>query len=405
MRANRNRRRALALRLGVVPAAAAAALFMAGTALAAPGAQAGRGAQVSQPSWHLQNPPAPSGSIVSYINGVSCSDASHCLAVGSVETNTSLNGSFAESWNGSAWTLLTPPDASDTTLYAVTCLSATDCLVVGDEYTASFPLIQAPLAEVWNGSTWTALSPIAPKKASHAALTGVACPSATHCMAVGWSYHYQTARSLLAETLTGSTWKLRTTPEPSGATKSQFNAVSCASATSCAAVGYEFAPADDMLAEGWNGEKWTLQSTPAPSGATESDFTGVSCPAAACTAVGYYYTDGDSFPLAEAWNGTAWTQQSTPSPADSSFGGVTCPSADMCVVVGATGGSEANTGTSLAEFWNGSAWAVDSPGQPSGAVLSFLSSVSCPSAADCTAGGAQAPTTNGNLVPFAAQYN
>ena len=369
----------------------------------APRAQAGRGPQVSAPGWHLQSPPTPPGSIVSNLTGVSCSAASACLAVGSEETSTSLHTAFAERWNGSTWTLLNIPNAPKTSLNAVACLSATHCVAVGDAVPAN-PSDTLALAEVWNGSTWTAQTTPNPVGTTHASLTGVAC-RLTRCMAVGWFSRSTHREFLLAERWNGSNWALRVTPEPSGATRSRFNAVSC-SATSCVALGAVSAPTSDMLAEGWNGTSWALLSSPDPSGGSQGSLQAVSCSATtACTATGYYSTGGAVVSLAERWDGTSWTQQSTPNPAgavNTGLGGVSCPAANLCVAVG---GATTQTATSdLAEIWNGSAWALDNPGQPSGAAVSSLSSVSCPSVADCTAVGSWADSSAGNLVPLAAQY-
>jgi hypothetical protein len=65
---------------------------------------------------------------------------------------------------------------------------------------------------------------------------------AARCMAVGWFSRNRNHENLLAERWNGSTWRIRATPGPSGATKSRFNGVSCASATSCVSVGAVFAP-------------------------------------------------------------------------------------------------------------------------------------------------------------------
>ena len=356
-------------------------------------------------SWHLQSPPNPSGSIVSELTGVSCSALSACLAVGSEETATSLNMAFAESWDGSSWTLLNVPNAPKTSLNAVDCLSATNCVVVGD----AVPSNQndtVTLAEVWNGSTWTTQSTLTPARAARASLTGVACRSATQCMAVGWFSRSQPGnRLLLAEHWTGQHWRIRATPGPSGAASSQFNGVSCASGLACIAVGKVLAPAGAMLAESWNGTRWVLLSTPDPAGGSQSNLQGVSCTAdTACTATGDYFNGSAVLSLAEVWNGASWAQQSTPNPAgavSTGLGAVSCPTARQCTAVGgATGQTRTRP---VAEQWNGSAWRLQYPGQPSGDTESNLMGVSCPGHADCTAVGGSGGR-QGNLVPLAAQY-
>jgi hypothetical protein len=58
------------------------------------------------------------------------------------------------------------------------------------------------------------------------------------------------------------------------------------------------------VAEHWNGSSWSVQSTPNPFGATGSNFAGVSCPTAlACLGVGWYKdASANEFPLAEQYS-------------------------------------------------------------------------------------------------------
>ena len=73
---------------------------------------------------------------------------------------------------------------------------------------------QAPLAELWDGTSWTLLHPLG-RHAPQVSLTSVACPSATACMAVG-SYGHETPSggrfSPLSETWNGRTWTMRAVP-------------------------------------------------------------------------------------------------------------------------------------------------------------------------------------------------
>ena len=120
-----------------------------------------------------------------------------------------------------------------------------------------------PLAEGWNGTTWTLQSPEFPISAAGSVLAGVSCSSATACMATGWA-----------------------TP-PYGNKP------------------YEEVP----MAESWDGAYWTLGSPLNPIDGTQSFLYGVSCPAAAvCTAVGSWGSwtpanmDAQAFPLAQRYS-------------------------------------------------------------------------------------------------------
>ena len=109
-----------------------------------------------------------------------------------------------------------------------------------------------------------------------------------------------------------------------------LSSVSCASPTTCEAVG-------SGLAEGWDGSSWTIQNTPnTPIG---NGLTSVSCTSAsACEAVGSSGTSTLGHPggttLAEAWNGASWSLQSGPNLAGGTLSAVSCVSATTCEAVG-----------------------------------------------------------------------
>jgi hypothetical protein len=187
---------------------------------------------------------------------------------------------------------------------------------------------------------------------------------------------------------TSGTWSVVASPNPSP-TNSSLSAVSCASASSCFAVGGQFgSPYMRAVTERWNGLKWSV--VPSPSPGVSSSFAGVSCvDASFCMAVGSSWPTNSAFnALIEAWNGVTWSVLPIPvvTATFSELIHVSCTSASACVAVGwsATG----NTTTSLAEQWNGTAWSLmagPNPAPPG--VLTVLSGVSCVSATSCVAVG------------------
>jgi hypothetical protein len=88
-----------------------------------------------------------------------------------------------------------------------------------------------------------------------------------------------------------STWSVVPTADPSGATSSQLNGVSCARSNVCVGVGQYTSNGTTLtLAERWNGSTWTIIPTPNPARALlASKLTSVSCAAltTGCIAVGY----------------------------------------------------------------------------------------------------------------------
>jgi hypothetical protein len=336
-------------------------------------------------------------------SGVSCTSASACTAVGDFENSLDATAALVERWNGTAWTVQstpTPSGAAASYLNGVSCTSASACTAVGQYVTGAGTT--ATLAERWNGTAWTVQSTPAPSGATASFLQEVSCPSASACTAVGY-YLASGTSTTFAERWNGTAWTLQSTPAPSGATASYLNGVSCPSASACTATGfYSTGTTDLTLAETWNGTAWTVQSTPAPSGATSSELYGVSCPSAsACTAAGNYETStGATVTLAESWNGTAWTVQSTPSPSGAIaafLDGVSCPAASSCT---ASGWYQISSGAyeTLAETWNGTAWTVQSTPNPSGATDSYLFGVSCPSVSACAAVGYDLNSTYKSLA-------
>jgi hypothetical protein len=95
------------------------------------------------------------------------------------------------------------------------------------------------VAELWDGNNWT-LQSVDTDDAVDGLdeLNGVSCTSATACTAVGTLIGYVAVVAPVAEAWNGTSWTIQNTPTPSGAGYySQFNGVSCTSATACTAVG------------------------------------------------------------------------------------------------------------------------------------------------------------------------
>ena len=336
--------------------------------------------------------PSSGTSLESELYGVSCSSASACTAVGDDENSADTSVSLAERWNGTAWAVQstpTPTGSQATYFDAVSCFSASACTAVGN-YVSSAG-ISVSLAERWNGTSWSVQSTPNPSGATGSFLEGVSCTSASACTAVGYYLTSGTFQTL-AENWNGTAWSIQSTPTPSGSIGGFLNGVSCTSASACTATGfYETSTSELTLAEGWNGTAWAIQSTPAPTGATAAELYGVSCTStSACTAVGNYVTSaGATVTLAERWNGTAWSVQSTLTPSGAIAGylnGISCTSASVCTGVG---WYETSPGAyeTLAENWNGTAWSVQSTPNPSGASASYLLGVSCTATPSCTAAG------------------
>jgi hypothetical protein len=326
------------------------ALFfaMGGTTVAATGASA---AVAAASGWSIQTTPNPTGGSDVVLNGVSCASATACTAVGGPAQPATTGVTLAERWNGSKWSIQHTPNpagGSNSLLQGVSCTSATACTAVGG---SSNGTTMVTLAERWNGTAWSIQHTPNPAGSSFTFLYGVSCTSASACTAVGTS-----SSGTLAERWNGTKWSIQHTPNPAGS-NSLLQGVSCASATACTAVGSTSTSTTTVtLAERWNGTAWSIQHTPNPAGAQGSGLGAVSCASAsACIAVGAYNTGPTSGgSLAERWNGTAWSIQHTPNPAGapvSLLNGVSCASATACTAAG--GYNNGTAGVTLAERWSG----------------------------------------------------
>lgn len=306
----------------------------------------------------------------------------------------------------STWTLEptpTPALGVDGQLLAVSCLTANDCTAVGGYTSTAGPV---PLAERWDGSTWSIQTTPVPTGANFSILDGVSCTSATNCMAVG---SYGTApgnNSIpLAEHWDGSSWSIQTMPVPAGGFGFQLKAVSCSTATSCTAVGqYQTGTVPLSLGEGWNGSTWTVQTMPSPSHVADLVvLEGVSCTApGTCTAAGWFQRGGTRVfvTLADKSLDGAWKVSSTrgPSAILGQLYGVSCTAADSCTAVGISSSSSGP----LAEHFSRNTWAVQAIASPAAGILY---GVWCVSAGTCTAAGASGPDAqSGNNASALAEH-
>jgi hypothetical protein len=334
----------------------------------------------------------PIGTPPSSFNGVACASAASCIATGN-----SGPVNLAEGWNGERWKLQHVRSSAGgvgSELGGVACTSATACVAVGDRTNLFYNPV-APLAEQWNGTGWRVQPTPSPHGLAGSALTAVACPSASSCMAVGFlSDRFGTPRRVFAERWDGVRWSVVPVPGPSGAAGSFLGGVACTSISACVAVGSTLNSAGaprGTLAERWDGAHWSIMPTPNPVGASGAYLPSVSCPSPSlCLAVGSQ-ADSTGTPtgtLVERWNGTSWTIVPTPRPAGApgaELDGIACTSDSACIAAGAI--DHLNHQTPLAEEWNGTNWTILSTPRPPGAQGGVLSGVACTSHAACTIAG------------------
>jgi hypothetical protein len=255
-----------------------------------------------------------------------------------------------------------PTGANWSALGDVSCLRSTFCMLVGAAGTArqtprGLVFTEHATAYRWNGTALRQPAVPAPAHARASDLAGVSCATATTCMAVG-NYTSATGRFLPYSALwTSGAWHVLATPTIRGWADTIFQAVSCVRAAGCVAVGDAVTPGFTALAERYAGGRWTVQRI-----ASEplSAFFSVSCPVAShCVAAGEHGTRS----LIEAWNGTRWTVQPVPGTGvpltTNAIGHVSCVTPAICTAVGYRHNPAVRFSyQTLALGWNGSRWTI-----------------------------------------------
>lgn len=277
-------------------------------------------------AWSYVSMPVPS--VPADPTSVSCVSSTFCVAVGYAGAVV-----FADQWNGTKWSATTvqqPPDGLASILFSVSCVSTATCEAVGQDGSA-------PLAEQWNGSSWTILSTQNPDPTSSGILLGVSCTSSTACEAVG-----EDGSQPEAEQFNGSAWTSAPVPAPSGT--SELTSVSCVTSTFCQAVGPNTLSGalggTAPLIETWNGSAWAIASSPVAAVAGESQLlAGVSCASvSSCVAVG----EGASSALVVDYQDGQWVGAPSPVGASGTTGAfpiaVSCVQGWDCVTEGTANG-------------------------------------------------------------------
>jgi hypothetical protein len=238
-------------------------------------------------TWAVVSPPASPNN--SGFKAVSCKSVNHCVAVGFTNL-LDISQTLVETWNGGAWTIMpTPNRPGDNALEGVSCWSTTKCIAVGVSGQGG---IEQTLALEANGTPWAIVA--SPNQgAANNVLYSVSCTGATNCNAVG-AFALTTAtsapltRQTLVESWNGSAWTIASSPNP-GAGGDALAGVACKSATSCVAGGSQSdGSVKRTLVQTWNGSVWATSTTPNLS-ATSNVLLGVACTATtSCDAVGAY---------------------------------------------------------------------------------------------------------------------
>ena len=356
------------------------------------------GLAAAAPSWALQSAPRPGGSQTTEFRAVSCPTATFCAAVGSWKDSSKVYETLAETWDaraaapGSTWRITPSPSLAgdgDRPLDAIDCLSSKFCLAVGSQVSAS--AVHLPLAETWNGTSWSLDTPLVPSGSKVTGFDGVSCTSTTHCVVVG-DYKNSSGRYSLIETLNGSTWTINSSKSPTGSLFVTLYSVSCATTTSCMAVGVYDDNQDIQYSwsEQLSGTTWTERSMPTTG--FYDNIDAVTCLSGMfCVAAGYF-APNDTYdnPLVEVWNGTSWGLNYVPAPGwASALDGIDCFTTAYCIGAGDVQPAKASQDRRpFIVTLQSSLWTQATVPAPSGATSEALEGISCSSSTPtCTGVG------------------
>lgn len=280
-------------------------------------------------------------------------------------------------------------------LTGISCPNASDCTAVGyykDTVNGGY-IFESPLVEHWDGTAWQVVtSPKPPPPAVFSRLEDVSCTSAMSCIAVGYSQTF-TGFVTLVMRWNGTAWSVVPSPNATGFARNYLYGVSCSSSIDCWAVGKSAYTAEEeaagktqrLLLMRWNGSSWTITNL---ENAAWNQLKSVSCVSATfCMAV-----SGGTERWAARWNGTTWSSVNTANMVGSptmTLSGISCTAATACTAVGSY---TLNGRTApLVQRWNGSGFSVQKATDPTGVVeeatSGVLDAVSCWGPEACTAVG------------------
>lgn len=198
-------------------------------------------------------------------------------SVGAFHHGNEVLGALIEHWNGSQWTVVANPAASQpgAALNAITAVSASDIWAVGQQQNAAGVIVT--LTEHWNGTKWSVV-PV-PAGNSPSRLLAVSADGTDDVWAVGAQTEAGTSDSgvVLVEHWNGTKWSPVTGLPDLG--NAELQEVYAASSTDVWATVYTVLPDSDLGVEDflhWNGKKWTAVTAPGPQEwGLDYEYTGI----------------------------------------------------------------------------------------------------------------------------------
>jgi hypothetical protein len=239
--------------------------------------------------WSRMTSPGSSGGNGAPLHGVSCASRYSCVAVGTAFSGDSQSARV-ERYNDGRWrTVYTQVTGETPTLTSVSCPAAGWCIAVGTVQVTGANTTTPLALEIGGGE----VSELNVAAAPTAGFSDISCPQVDSCVAVGGV----DASEQPSEGSTGSTGV------SAGSTGASGGSTGAAGATALA-----------PFAESLSGGLWQFL-IPASEGSSDTLGGGVSCAtSSSCHAVGYYIATGSGHISASADElvGSTWTTLPTP---------------------------------------------------------------------------------------------
>jgi hypothetical protein len=342
------------------------------------------------------------------VSSVSCAAPGDCSAGGFYVPSSGVGQAFVASEVGGTWgsAIEVPGTAArgGASIDSVSCASPGNCSVGGADGGSGGSSQAFVASEV--GGTWGNAIEVpgtaALNAGEEAEVSSVSCPSPGNCGAVG-SYTDENGdpASFVVSQISGTWHKAIQAPGTGRLGLDYLHSVSCPSAGNCSAGGQYSDPAGVKAfvtseVDGFWGGTIQVPGTAKLNQGWAASVSSVSCASAGNCSAGGFYTDRSGFEQAfvVSQSGGTWsTAIKVPTTAAQGVRGVTsvsCGSAGNCSAGGGGGASVGNY-EAFVVSQSGGTWgnAIEVPGS---AALNqddaaSVSSVSCASAATCTAGG------------------
>jgi|GEM_PF-655025 len=352
-------------------------------------------------------------------SAVSCATTTNCLAGGTYRDNGSLLHAYLATFNGTTWSDVAVPgldalSSGTPNINAISCTAVNTCLVAGSYVDFSSSTHGFLISE--NAGVWTTLLdvtglPIATSN-SYVSVSAATCLSTGNCTVAGTYSDASSNRKAFVMTETAKSWGTPTTIAGMDAVHTPVSAtvtsVSCASAGNCYLVG-TFKITNSTIAgfaaaqiKGVWGAAQQLSGVVAVSTNGASTVSTVSCVASGSCVYGGSYPAPNGFTMGfttTVTSGVAGALQVLPGSTDmnprngGAITSISCWSAGNCSAGGYYADSTGNLQAMVVNETDGT-WgaAQEVPGtaalnSDSGSNGAEVTSLSCPAAGTCTAVG------------------